>query len=106
MLYLYYKDGLYAISSIESEIAEVVKFKVPNVVEFRNSLPKSNVGKVLRRVLREEEIKKESRQISFYIGKLLNFGSFFKPVRRRNPFMAIRSIWCSLLNTEGLLNLA
>src|SRR3972149_11172354 len=96
------------------ELSEIINFckerlapfKVPKVVEFRNSLPKSNVGKVLRRVLREEEIKKESRQISFYTGKLWNFGSFFKRVRRRNPFMAIRSIWCSLLNTEGLLNLA
>jgi long-chain acyl-CoA synthetase len=51
------------------ELSEIISFckerlapfKVPKVVEFRNSLPKSNVGKVLRRVLREEEIKKESR---------------------------------------------
>lgn len=33
-------------------------FKVPKTVEFRESLPKSTVGKVLRRALREEEIKK------------------------------------------------
>lgn len=39
-------------------------FKVPKTVEFRDTLPKSTVGKVLRRVLREEEIKKleESQQ--------------------------------------------
>jgi len=33
------------------------KFKVPKEIEFRNQLPKTLVGKVLRRVLRDEEIK-------------------------------------------------
>ena len=34
-------------------------YKVPKIVEFRDELPKSNVGKILRRVLREEgEVKK------------------------------------------------
>ncbi|MFH1091571.1 MAG: long-chain fatty acid--CoA ligase [Pseudomonadota bacterium] len=33
-------------------------YKRPRVVEFRESLPVSNVGKVLRRVLRDEELKK------------------------------------------------
>lgn len=33
-------------------------FKIPKVIEFRDSLPKSTVGKVLKRVLREEKIKK------------------------------------------------
>ncbi|MET1128369.1 MAG: long-chain fatty acid--CoA ligase [Thermoproteota archaeon] len=33
-------------------------FKVPKLVEFRDELPKSAVGKILRRVLREEELKK------------------------------------------------
>ncbi|MFT4415211.1 long-chain-fatty-acid--CoA ligase [Fredinandcohnia humi] len=32
-------------------------YKVPKVVEFRNELPKTNVGKILRRVLREEVSK-------------------------------------------------
>lgn len=31
-------------------------YKRPHEIEFRDSLPKSNVGKVIRRVLREEEI--------------------------------------------------
>lgn len=31
-------------------------YKVPKEVEFREELPKSNVGKILRRVLREEEL--------------------------------------------------
>jgi long-chain acyl-CoA synthetase len=33
-------------------------YKVPSVVEFRDTLPKTMVGKVLRRVLREEELAK------------------------------------------------
>ncbi|KAB8310745.1 long-chain-fatty-acid--CoA ligase FadD [Erwinia endophytica] len=32
-------------------------YKVPKIVEFRDSLPKSNVGKILRRELRDEVIK-------------------------------------------------
>jgi long-chain acyl-CoA synthetase len=34
------------------------KYKVPTAVEFRAELPKTMVGKVLRRVLVEEEKKK------------------------------------------------
>lgn len=37
---------------------ELARFKVPKIVEFRESLPKTFVGKVLRRVLLEEELKK------------------------------------------------
>jgi long-chain acyl-CoA synthetase len=33
-------------------------YKIPRFVEFRDSLPKSNVGKILRRVLRDEELAK------------------------------------------------
>ena len=33
-------------------------YKVPKHIEFRDSLPKSLIGKVLRRVLQEEELKK------------------------------------------------
>lgn len=35
-------------------------YKVPKSVEFKNELPKSNVGKILRRVLREEEMSKNN----------------------------------------------
>lgn len=47
----------------EEEIIEFVKtqiapYKYPRIVEFRDSLPKSAVGKILRKVLRDEEIKK------------------------------------------------
>ena len=37
---------------------KLAKFKVPTSVEFRDTLPKSMVGKILRRVLVEEEKKK------------------------------------------------
>ncbi|MDN5201410.1 AMP-binding protein [Fulvivirgaceae bacterium BMA10] len=44
----------------EEELIEFCKenmtgYKVPKYVEFRKELPKSNVGKILRRVLKEEE---------------------------------------------------
>ncbi|MHA1651136.1 MAG: long-chain-fatty-acid--CoA ligase [Candidatus Helarchaeota archaeon] len=47
----------------EQEIIEWAKenmaaYKYPRIVEFVGSLPKSAVGKILRRVLREEEAKK------------------------------------------------
>ena len=35
-------------------------YKVPKAVEFRKELPKSNVGKILRRILKEEEEGKSS----------------------------------------------
>jgi long-chain acyl-CoA synthetase len=35
-------------------------YKVPKFVEFRDELPKSNVGKILRRELRDEDLKKAS----------------------------------------------
>ncbi|RJG42518.1 long-chain-fatty-acid--CoA ligase FadD [Motilimonas pumila] len=37
---------------------ELTAYKVPKLIEFRNELPKTNVGKILRRVLREEEMAK------------------------------------------------
>jgi long-chain acyl-CoA synthetase len=37
---------------------ELAKFKIPKKIEFRTGLPKTIVGKVLRRVLLEEEMKK------------------------------------------------
>ena len=36
----------------------LAKFKVPKQIEFRKELPKTLVGKVLRRVLLEEELKR------------------------------------------------
>ncbi len=36
-------------------LQKLANFKVPKIIEFREELPKSQVGKVLRRVLRDEE---------------------------------------------------
>ena len=46
-------------------IAEVIQFcrehltpyKIPKIIEFKDELPKSNVGKILRRVLRDGDVK-------------------------------------------------
>ena len=40
---------------------KMARFKVPTAVEFRAELPKTMVGKILRRVLREEELAKQSK---------------------------------------------
>jgi len=34
------------------------KYKIPKEIEFRDELPKSSVGKILKRVLQQEEMKK------------------------------------------------
>ncbi len=58
--YIVLKEGA---SVTEKEIVKYCKenlaiYKVPKQVEFRKELPKTMIGKVLRRVLREEEEKK------------------------------------------------
>jgi long-chain acyl-CoA synthetase len=40
----------------------VAPYKVPRMVEFRTELPKSAVGKILRKILRDEEIAKSKKQ--------------------------------------------
>ena len=40
----------------------ISKFKVPKEIEFRPEIPKTLVGKVLRRALRDEEMKKAAMQ--------------------------------------------
>lgn len=37
-------------------------YKVPKDIEFRDELPKTNVGKILRRVLRDEELAKRHQE--------------------------------------------
>jgi long-chain acyl-CoA synthetase len=39
----------------------LTKYKVPKHIEFRKELPKSNVGKILRRPLKEEEMAKAGK---------------------------------------------
>ncbi len=53
-------------TATEEEIVEfcrtrLAKYKVPKMVEFRSELPKTMVGKILRRVLAEEENKKAAQ---------------------------------------------
>ena len=36
-------------------------YKIPKAVEFRTELPQTNVGKILRRALRDEELARQSR---------------------------------------------
>ncbi|BDD10000.1 long-chain-fatty-acid--CoA ligase [Fulvitalea axinellae] len=37
---------------------KLTAYKIPKEIEFRTDLPKSNVGKILRRVLKEQELEK------------------------------------------------
>jgi long-chain acyl-CoA synthetase len=38
--------------------ANFTGYKLPKYIEFRSELPKSNVGKILRKDLRDQELKK------------------------------------------------
>jgi len=54
-------------TATEEEITAFCKenmagYKRPRVIEFRDEVPVSNVGKVLRRVLRDEEIEKQKAE--------------------------------------------
>ncbi len=61
--YVVLKEGemLTADEVIEFCKAGLAAFKVPKLVEFRAELPKSMVGKVIRRILREEEKKRTAQ---------------------------------------------
>lgn len=60
--YVVLKDGETAASAdlLEHCRRNLAKFKVPKRVEFRSELPKTIVGKVLRRVLVDEELKRRT----------------------------------------------
>lgn len=60
--YVVLKDGETATEQeiLDFCVRELAKFKVPKTVEFRPDLPKTMVGKVLRRVLLDEERKKHA----------------------------------------------
>ena len=59
--YIVLKEGQHATAEeiIQHCREQLSKFKVPKEIEFRSQLPKTLVGKVLRRVLRDEEMKKK-----------------------------------------------
>ncbi len=52
------KGKISADDIIEYAKKHLAEFKVPKIIEFRDELPKTAVGKILRRILREEELKK------------------------------------------------
>ncbi len=61
--YIVLKPG---VTATEKEIIDFCKtklapYKVPKLIEFRSELPKSAVGKVLRKILRDEEIAKSKK---------------------------------------------
>lgn len=41
---------------------KMTAYKVPKIVEFRSEIPKSAVGKILRKILRDEEVKKREKK--------------------------------------------
>jgi long-chain acyl-CoA synthetase len=53
-----FKDSITQEEIIDWCKENMTHYKVPSIVEFREELPKTMVGKVLRRVLKEEEQKK------------------------------------------------
>ncbi len=59
--YVVLKEGhtLSEASLIEYCRKSLAVFKVPTAIEFRSELPRTMVGKVLRRMLRDEEVKKD-----------------------------------------------
>ncbi|SFD48508.1 AMP-binding protein [Spirosoma endophyticum] len=53
------KDPNLTVETIKAYCREnLTPYKVPRAIEFRSELPKSNVGKILRRPLRDEELEK------------------------------------------------
>ncbi len=58
--YIIKKDNSLTEDKIKAFCKEnLTGYKVPRQIEFRDELPKSNVGKILRRVLKEEELAKK-----------------------------------------------
>lgn len=62
-LFVVLKEGETATAEemIEFGKAKLAAYKLPTEVEFRKELPKTNVGKILRKELRAEELKKRGK---------------------------------------------
>ena len=65
-------------SATEEEILEfcrrnLAKYKVPTLVEFRESLPKASSNKILRRLLRQTAIEGEGKKAGFRGSRILGF---------------------------------
>jgi long-chain acyl-CoA synthetase len=63
-VYIVLKDGEHATDQeiVEYCRTQMAAFKCPKSIEFRSELPKSLVGKYLRRVLLEEELARRAGQ--------------------------------------------
>jgi long-chain acyl-CoA synthetase len=58
-LYVVRKDPALTVEALQAFTAErLTGYKRPKQIEFRDELPKTNVGKILRRVLRDEVLGK------------------------------------------------
>ena len=58
-LFVVRKDPTLEIDAVKRYLAEhLTGYKKPKFIEFRDDLPKTNVGKILRRELRDAELKK------------------------------------------------
>ena len=65
-------------SATEEEILEfcrrnLAKYKVPTLVEFRESLPKASSNKILRRLLRQTAVEGEGKKTGFKGSRILGF---------------------------------
>jgi long-chain acyl-CoA synthetase len=59
-IYVVKKDPNLTEATIKAHCREnLTAYKVPKLIEFRTELPKSNVGKILRKPLRDEEMAKK-----------------------------------------------
>jgi long-chain acyl-CoA synthetase len=61
------KDDARGVSSIELSSwcrQRLAPYKLPKYIEFRDMLPKSKVGKLLRREIRDEERRKAEKKVS------------------------------------------
>ena len=57
-LFVVRKDAAVTAESLRTFLAtRLTPYKVPRIIEFRDELPKSNVGKILRRALRDEAVQ-------------------------------------------------
>jgi len=59
-LFVVKKDPNLSVETVQKYLAEhLTGYKKPRHIEFRQDLPKTNVGKILRRELRDEEMKRQ-----------------------------------------------
>jgi len=62
-LFIVKKDPSLTVEEVKAYAkANLTGYKLPKYVEFRDQLPKSNVGKILRKDLRDEDLKKGQSQ--------------------------------------------